>query len=72
MTQMEFKDKIGFNDCFHRNQSTMVYDISAGGNYIEASICSWWMSDEQSPSNVARRVKELSGESDLSSPTPCC
>ena len=39
--QKEFKDKIGFHDRFHKNQSTIVYDTSAGGSYIEAAIYSW-------------------------------
>ena len=67
--QKEFKDKIGFHDHFHKNQSTIIYDTSAGGSYIEAAIYSWGISDEQLINNVARLLTEkLSGESDRSWP----
>ena len=51
------------------NESTIVYDASAGGTYIEAAIYSWGITDEQLMRNVANRLKEkLCGESDLSWP----
>lgn len=58
MLQNEFKDKIGFHDRFHKNQSTIAYDASAGGSYIEAAIYSWGVSNEQLLNNVARRLRE--------------
>ena len=58
MLQNEFKDNIGFLDRFHKNQSTIVYDASAGGSYIEAAIYYWGISDEQLLNNVARRLRK--------------
>lgn len=58
MLQDEFKEELGFHDRFHKNQSTIVYDASAGGTYIESAIYSWGMSDEQLLNNVAKRLRE--------------
>ena len=58
MLQNEFKGQLGFHDRFHKNQSTIVYDASAGGSYIEAAIYSWGVSDEQLLNNAARRLRE--------------
>lgn len=66
MLQTEFKDKIGFHDRFHKNQSTIVYNTSAGGSFVEAAIYAWGISDEQLLHNVALRLKDrLSGENDM-------
>ncbi len=58
MLQDEFKEELGFHNRFHKNQSTIVYDASAGGTYIESAIYSWGISDEQLLNNVARRLRE--------------
>ena len=54
----EFHDKIGFHDRYHKNKSTIVYNTSAGGNYVEAPIYSWGVTDEQVFNTVARRLKD--------------
>ncbi len=58
LLQKEFEDKIGFHVRFHKNKSTIVYDTSEGGSYIEAAIYSWGVSDEQLLNSVARRLKQ--------------
>ena len=63
MIEKEFKNKIGFHDRFVKNTSTIVYNASAGGSYIEVAINSWGVSDEQLLNTVARRLKEkLTGD----------
>ena len=47
---------------FCKNRSTIVYNATAGGSYIEAAIYSWGVSDEQLLNNVARRLKETYAE----------
>ena len=44
--EKEFKNKIGFHDRFIKNTSTIVYNASAGGSYIEVAINSWGVIDE--------------------------
>lgn len=51
MLQNEFKDKIDFHGRLHKNESTLVYDLSA-----EAAIYSWGVSDDQLINTVARRL----------------
>ncbi len=41
LLQKEFEDKLGFHDRFHKNKSTIVYDTTGGGSYIETAIYSW-------------------------------
>ena len=53
-----FKNKIGFHDHFVKNTSTIVYNASTGGSYIEAAINSWGVSDEQLLNTVARCLRE--------------
>ena len=36
--EKEFGDAIGFHNRFQKNQSSIVYDVSKGGSYIEAAI----------------------------------
>ena len=57
MIQDEFQEKIGFHDCYHKNKSTIVYNKSAGGSYIESAIYSWGVSDEQLINTIARRLR---------------
>ena len=69
MIKKEFKNKIGFHDRFVKNTSTLVYNASAGGSYIEAAINSWGVSDEQLLNTVARRLKEkLKGDASIDWP----
>ena len=58
MIVKEFKNKIGFHDRFVKNTSTIVYNASTGGSYIEAAINSWGVNDEQLLNTVARRLRE--------------
>ena len=41
MIEKEFRNKIGFHDHFVKNTSTIVYNASTRGSYIEAVINSW-------------------------------
>ena len=69
MLHNEFPTTTGFHDRFHKNQSTIVYNTSAGGSYVEAAIHSWGISDEQLLNNVARRLKnKLNGQTGLAWP----
>lgn len=69
MLHNEFHSQIGFHERFRKNESTLVYDTSAGGTYIEAAIYSWGVSDEQLLNTVARRLKDkLSGVSGINWP----
>ena len=66
MIEKEFKNKIGFHYHFVKNTSTIAYNASAGGSYIEAAINSWGVSDEQLLNTVARRLKEkLKGDASI-------
>jgi len=58
MLQKEFGENIGFHDRHRKNESTLVYDTSAGGSYTEAAIYSLGVSDDQLLNNVARRMKD--------------
>jgi hypothetical protein len=62
MLQKEFQERIGFHERFHKNESSLVYDKTAGGSYIEAAIYSWGVSDEQLVNTVARRIKDTLSE----------
>ena len=54
----EFGSRIGFHERYHRNKSTIVYDTSKGGSYIEAAIHSWGISDDQLLQNTSRRLRD--------------
>ncbi len=54
----EFQDKIGFHPRPQRNQSDLVYDVAAGGTYIEAAITSIVVNSVQLVQNVAKRLIE--------------
>lgn len=58
MLQEKFGDRIGFHTRYRKNESTLVYDTSGGGGYIEAAINSWGITTEQLLKNVAGRLKE--------------
>ena len=53
----EFGDTISFHNRFHKNQSSIVYNVSKGGSYIEAAINAWWVSDDDLLWNVASRLR---------------
>ena len=44
--EKEFGDAVGFHNWFQKNQSSIVYDVSKGGSYIEAAINAWGISDD--------------------------
>ena len=67
--EKEFKNKIGFHDRFVKNTSTIIYNASTGGSYIEAAIKSWGTSDEQLLNTITRRLKEkLKGDASIDLP----
>ena len=53
----EFGDVVGFHNRFQKNQSSIVYDVSKGGSYIEAAINAWGISDDDLLRNVASRLR---------------
>ena len=53
----EFGDVVGFHNRFQENQSSIVYDVSKGGSYIEAAINAWGISDDDLLRNVASRLR---------------
>ena len=60
MSQKEFGQSIGFHNCFQKNQSCIVFDVSKGGTYIEAAINFWGISeDEKCGQNTQRKSKEI-------------
>ena len=55
--QKEFGDAIGFHNRFQKNQSSIIYNVSKEGSYIEAAINAWIISDDDLLHNVARRLR---------------
>ena len=55
--EKEFGYAIGFRNRFQKNQSSIVYDVSKGGSYIEAAINAWGISDDDLLRNVASRLR---------------
>ena len=67
--QKEFNEKMGFHNRYHKNESTIVYDTSSGGSFVEAAIHSWGVGDEQLHNTVARRLKRnLAGDACMNWP----
>ena len=60
----KFCDNIGFHNRYIKNESTIVYDTSDGGSYIEAALYSWSISDEQLLHTCARRLREKFNSAD--------
>ena len=58
MLQKEFGENIGFHEFHRKNESILIYDMSAGGSYSEAAIYSLGVSDDHLLNNVARRMKD--------------
>ncbi len=54
----EFGGKIGFHQRYRKNESTLVYDTSAGRTYLEAAINAWGVDAEQLIYAAARCLKE--------------
>ena len=59
MLENEFGDRIGFHQRFHSNQSTIVYNKSGGGDFIEAAINAWGIDDETLIRNTSKRLHEM-------------
>lgn len=57
MLEKEFGDKIDFHVKFQKNQSTIVYDVSNAGSFIEAAINAWGVSQDSLINNVHRRLQ---------------
>ena len=55
--EKESGDAINFHNRFQKNQSSIVYDVSKGGSYIEATINAWGISDDNLLRNVASRLR---------------
>ncbi len=55
----EYKEKIGFKERSEVNKSEWVYDVEGGGDYIEAAITSFGISDEQLLKNLAPRLSKM-------------
>lgn len=53
----EFGDKIGFHVRPQKNESEVVYDTDGGASYIEATISSLGISNEQLVENVASKLR---------------
>jgi hypothetical protein len=54
----EYQDKIGFRSRSDKNKSEWVYGVGGGGNYIEAAMSSFGISDEQLLQNLAPRLSK--------------
>ena len=59
MLEKEFGDCIGFHQRFHSNQSTIVYNTSGGGDFIEAAINAWGIDDETLIRNTSKSLHEM-------------
>lgn len=47
LMEERFSVRVGFQDRYHRNQSTLVYNKEDGGTFLEAAINCWSVSDER-------------------------
>ena len=58
----EYGDGIGFHERNEKNKSELVYDTKGGGNYIEAALNPFGITDEQLIHNLApslsKKIKE--------------
>ena len=52
----EFGEEIGFQNHFQKNESTLVYDRSNGGTFLEYAVNSWGLNIEDLLRNVARQI----------------
>ena len=63
MLENEFGNRIGFHMRSQVNQSWIVFDVSKGGNFIEAALNSWGISDDDLLYNLAQRMRKKSKSS---------
>lgn len=63
MLEKEVGDRFGFRVRFQKNQSTIVYDVSNGGSFIEVAINTWGVSEDNLIKYVARRLQSSWKES---------
>ena len=52
----EFREEIGFQNCFQKNKSILVYDRSNGCTFLESAVNSWRLNIEDLLRNVARQI----------------
>ena len=53
-----FGDRIGFQERYHKNESTLVYSKDDGGNFLEAALNCWGVSDEKLIETAAERLRQ--------------
>ena len=58
MLQKEFGQSICFHDRFQKHQRCIVFDVSKGGMYIEATINFWGISENNMLKNVTKILTE--------------
>ena len=49
--------QVGFHARPHTNESTLIFDASQGGNFLEAAINSWGIPLDKLVKNVAQRIR---------------
>ena len=52
----EFGEEIGFQNCFQKNESTLVYDKSNGSTFLESAVNSWGLNIEDILRNLACQI----------------
>ena len=52
----EYRDDIGFHERPEKKKSEFMYDTKGGGNYVEAALNSFGITDEQLTLNLAPRL----------------
>ena len=58
MLQQEFGKSIGFHNRSNKNESTIVYDVSKGGSFIESAINFWGISIDSMLKHIAKYMRE--------------
>ena len=58
LMEERFSVRVGFQDRYHRNQSTLVYNKEDGGTFLEAAINCWSVSDERLMEIAGNRLWE--------------
>jgi len=54
----EFESRIGFYSRPQKNLSELVYDTSGSGSYVEATLFSIGISNEQLVQNIAEQLRK--------------
>ena len=57
--EKEFGDRIGFHKRYHMTESTIVFNRTDGGDFIEAAINSWGIDPEQLLRNTPKRLRDM-------------